>query len=124
MSLLSERHGCSQSLRTDVGPDTRDAAMSGVRAGHARSGTITGYLLLTFMPAFLVKSAGLSQTQSVVSVVIAQTALIISLPVGGYLSDRLGRRPMLFIVSLSQFVIALPSFALLQLGGIVWPRFW
>jgi MHS family proline/betaine transporter-like MFS transporter len=82
---------------------------------------VPGFILLTFMPTYLTRSAGFSSEQSLIMVTIASLVLLIIQPIGGWLSDRYGRRFMLFTVSALTLLISYPAFAFIQAGGCVLP---
>ncbi|MET3934621.1 MFS transporter [Arthrobacter sp. OAP107] len=82
---------------------------------------VPGFLLMTFMPSYLTKSAGLSSGGALVCISIAVVVMIIVQPVAGLASDRFGRRPMLFACATVTLVSAYPAFALIQMGGYVLP---
>ncbi|UKA55264.1 MFS transporter [Arthrobacter sp. FW305-BF8] len=82
---------------------------------------VPGFLLLTFMPSYLTKSAGLSSGGALVCISIAVVVMIVVQPIAGLLSDRFGRRPMLFACVAVTLVSANPAFALIQMGGYVLP---
>ncbi|MFE5837473.1 MFS transporter [Arthrobacter sp. NPDC056493] len=76
----------------------------------------TGYMLLTYMPAYLTKSLHLTSGDALLAVSAAMIVAMILQPVAGRLSDRIGRRRMLLTVCLTELALALPAFALLQSG--------
>jgi MHS family proline/betaine transporter-like MFS transporter len=82
---------------------------------------IPGFILLTFMPTYLRTSAGFSPGRSLAMITIASLVLIFLQPVSGLLSDRFGRRPMLFVVALLTIIGTYPAFALIQMGGYFLP---
>lgn len=82
---------------------------------------VPGFLLLTFMPSYLTKSAGLSSGGALVCISVAVVVMIIVQPIAGVMSDRMGRRPMLFACAVVTIVSAYPAFALIQMGGYVLP---
>lgn len=53
------------------------------------------YLFFTYMVTFAAQYGGLSQGEALLSNTIALGVMVISIPVMGALSDRMGRRPML-----------------------------
>ncbi|MDQ0029077.1 MFS transporter [Arthrobacter bambusae] len=82
---------------------------------------VPGFLLMTFMPSYLTKSAGLSSGGALVCISIAVVVMIVVQPIAGLASDRFGRRPMLFACVVVTLVSAYPAFALIQMGGYVLP---
>lgn len=57
--------------------------------------TVSYYVMLSYMPTFLGKYAGLTTTQALMSNSIALAALVAAPPFFGALSDRIGRKPLL-----------------------------
>jgi len=57
--------------------------------------TVSYYVMLSYMPTFLSKYAGLTTTQALVSNSIALAVLVAATPFFGALSDRIGRKPFL-----------------------------
>jgi MHS family proline/betaine transporter-like MFS transporter len=57
--------------------------------------TVSYYVMLSYMPTFLSKYAGLTTTQALVSNSIALVVLVATTPLFGALSDRIGRKPFL-----------------------------
>jgi MHS family proline/betaine transporter-like MFS transporter len=80
---------------------------------------VPAYLLLTFMPAFLVSTVHLTSAEALLAVTIAIVLAMVVQPIGGLLSDRFGRRPLLGILCLTQLATAFPAFILLNTGGFV-----
>ncbi|HSB42669.1 MAG TPA: MFS transporter [Methylomirabilota bacterium] len=76
-----------------------------------------GYFgLLTWLPTFLVKSEGLSQAQAGFVTALITAGTIVSWPLAGLLSDRLGRRKPIFLVSQALSVVVCLAFAYLVPG--------
>lgn len=77
--------------------------------------TVTSYAMLSFMPTFTQKFAGLSRVEALWSSTAGIVMLVIAIPFMGWLSDRVGRRPMLLTCSVGFILLAYPIFWL-----IVW----
>ena len=76
-----------------------------------------GYFsFITFLPSFLVRGLGLSQGQAGVVTGLVTAGTIVSWPLAGMLSDRLGRRRPVFLFSQFVSLLALLVFALLAPG--------
>jgi predicted MFS family arabinose efflux permease len=76
-----------------------------------------GYFsFITFLPSFLVRGVGLSQTQAGVVTGLVTAGTIVSWPLAGLLSDRLGRRRPVFLFSQFVSLLALLVFALVAPG--------
>ncbi|MFE5838776.1 MFS transporter [Arthrobacter sp. NPDC056493] len=76
----------------------------------------TGYMLATYMPAYLTTSLHLNSGQALLAVAAAVIVAMVVQPVAGHLSDRFGRRPVLFSACVIEIALAFPAFALLQSG--------
>ena len=86
------------------------------------------YLLFTFLPTYSVKFGGLTQTEALWSNAIGLIFVIVFTPLMGALSDRIGRKPLLFVAEgvfllsayfIFRFVSSMPGFVsivLLQIG--------
>ncbi|MGH7276211.1 MAG: MFS transporter [Candidatus Rokuibacteriota bacterium] len=72
-----------------------------------------GYFsFLTFMPAFLVRRMALSDTQAGLVTGLITAGTILSWPLAGALSDRMGRRKPIYLVSQAASALACAAFAL------------
>jgi ACS family glucarate transporter-like MFS transporter len=74
------------------------------------------FALLTWLPTFLVKSEGLSQAGAGFVTALITGGTIVSWPLAGFLSDRLGRRKPIFLVSQALSVVVCLAFAFLVPG--------
>jgi MFS transporter, MHS family, proline/betaine transporter len=72
--------------------------------------TVTSYVMLSFMPTFTQKFAGLSRVEALWSSTAGIVMLVVAIPVMGMLSDRVGRRPMLLTCTLGFVVLSYPIF--------------
>lgn len=76
-----------------------------------------GYFsLLTFLPAFFVRSLGFSPTQAGVVTSFVTAGTTISWPVAGYVSDRLGRPKAVYLFSQTASILVCVVFALVVPG--------
>ena len=107
-------------------------ALSVQRSGVIRSfaisalGSITYYVGITYVPAFLTSAGSLSEAQSLWLSTIAAVAVILITPPVGMLSDRFGRKPVLLVlVGLSivlpalMFTMMTASFGRALFGAVV-----
>jgi MFS transporter, MHS family, proline/betaine transporter len=78
--------------------------------------TVAYYLMLVYMPTFLSKYAGLTQTQALVSNSIALVVLVAVTPCFGWLSDRVGRKPLLLGCCAGCVLLSYPLFHVLLSG--------
>ena len=72
--------------------------------------TVSYYVMLTYLPTFTQRHAGLSATAALWCNTAGLVALLLAIPLMGMLSDRIGRKPML----------AYPGFHLMLSGISVW----
>ena len=98
-------------------------ALANHRAGIARSfaisalGSITYYVGITYVPAFLTSAGSLSERQALWLSTVAAVAVILVTPLVGALSDRIGRRPVLIGLCVGNAVLPITLFALMASGS-------
>jgi len=88
---------------------------SGIARGFAISalGSITYYVGITYVPAFLTSAASLSEAQALWLSTIAAVAVILVTPLTGALSDRIGRKPVLVALCLGSAALPITMFSLM-----------
>jgi MHS family proline/betaine transporter-like MFS transporter len=79
--------------------------------------TVTSYAMLSFMPTFTQKFAGLSRVEALWSSTAGIVALVVAIPVMGFLSDRIGRRPMLLTCTIGFMLLSYPIFWVIVWGS-------
>jgi MHS family proline/betaine transporter-like MFS transporter len=79
--------------------------------------TVTSYAMLSFMPTFTQKFAGLSRVEALWSSTAGIVMLVAAIPFMGWLSDRVGRRPMLLTCSIGFIILSYPIFWLIVLSS-------
>jgi len=93
------------------------------RAGIARGfsisalGSITYYVGITYVPAFLTSAAALTERSALWLSTIAAVAVILVTPLVGWWSDRVGRRPVLLAVCGGSAILPMTMFALMASGS-------
>lgn len=93
------------------------------RKGIARSfaisalGSITYYVGITYVPAFLTSAGSLTERASLWLSTLAAVVVILVTPMVGALSDRLGRRPVLMLLGLLSAVLPITLFWLMASGS-------
>jgi MHS family proline/betaine transporter-like MFS transporter len=78
--------------------------------------TVAYYVMLTYLPTYTQKYAGLTPTQSLWSNTAGLLALVAAIPLMGALSDRIGRKPLLLFCCLGFVALAYPGFRLMVSG--------
>jgi MHS family proline/betaine transporter-like MFS transporter len=94
-------------------------ALTHHRSGIARAfsisalGSITYYVGITYVPAFLTSVGSLSEKESLWLSTIAAVAVILITPLTGVLTDRIGRRPVLIGLCLASAALPVTMFSLM-----------
>jgi MHS family proline/betaine transporter-like MFS transporter len=78
-------------------------------------GSITYYVGITYVPAFLTSTGALSEAKSLWLATIAAVAVIVVTPITGIISDRVGRKPVLLSVCVLSAVLPISLFS--AMGG-------
>jgi len=78
--------------------------------------TVCYYIMLSYMPTFLTKHAGVSQTQALWCNAIALMVLVMTMPLFGWWSDRIGRKPLLLVCCLAFIILPYPLFSIILSG--------
>jgi len=95
------------------------AERAGVARGFAISalGSISYYVGVVYVPAFLVGSGAMGEAASLRLSTLAALAVIAITPLAGLLSDRWGRRPMMIGIALAGALTPIALFPLMAHGG-------
>lgn len=94
-------------------------AISRQRAGLARAfaisalGSITYYVGITYVPAFLTSAGSMSEADSLWLSTLAAIAVILVTPLVGLASDRLGRKPALVFLAILSAALPITLFSLM-----------
>jgi MHS family proline/betaine transporter-like MFS transporter len=80
-------------------------------------GSITYYVGITYVPAFLTSAGQLSEKASLWLSTAAAVIVILVTPLVGLLSDRLGRKPVLAILAVGNVILPTTMFALMASGS-------
>ena len=98
-------------------------ALMNHRAGILRAfaisalGSITYYVGITYVPTFLISAGKLNEGNSLRLSTAAAFAVIVVTPFAGALSDRLGRKPVLIVLSLCSAILPITLFHLMAGGS-------
>ncbi|GCE44625.1 L-Proline/Glycine betaine transporter ProP [Rhodococcus wratislaviensis] len=115
--LQESREATQQSIPgtgSDSGAQRRAIALA-VAIGAIQ--TVAFYVLLSYLPTYLVKQIGLSQGEAYLVLGIAATVLMLLIPPMGALSDKIGRRWSLIAATLGFLTLSYPSFLLITYDG-------
>jgi MHS family proline/betaine transporter-like MFS transporter len=77
-----------------------------------------GYALTSYMPTYLTDSKGYDPVHGTLLTIPILVAMALCIPLTGRLSDKVGRRPVLWVGALSTVVLAVPAFMLIGVGAI------
>jgi MHS family proline/betaine transporter-like MFS transporter len=97
--------------------DVSPLLLAGRAFGFTILWTVTSYVMLSFMPTFTQKFAGLSRVEALWSSTAGIVALVVAIPLAGYLSDKVGRRPMLLTCTIGFMLLSYPIFAVIVWGS-------
>jgi MFS transporter, MHS family, proline/betaine transporter len=77
-----------------------------------------GYALTSYMPTYLTDSKGYDPVHGTLLTIPVLVVMSVCIPLTGRLSDRIGRRPVLWTGAISTVVLALPAFLLIGIGEV------
>lgn len=78
---------------------------------------VTDYMLLTYMPSYLTVTLGYSEAKGLLLILIVMLVMMPMNVVGGFFSDRIGRRPMIIGACAAIFLLAVPCMMLVRTGN-------
>ncbi|MBI1396883.1 MAG: MFS transporter [Betaproteobacteria bacterium] len=81
-----------------------------VSFGLVVSGTTTYYVVLVYMPTFAKTQLGIDLGDAFVAQVVGLLCLTAVIPVCGWLSDRIGRKPLIVVALVSYLLLLYPLF--------------
>lgn len=119
----------SPAFRTTRSADrVSHAPILGVLRNHRRSlgfafvmASLSGlgfYMLTGYFSTYLSEAVGLSSNDSLVSNSIALMVAFVAMPMGGLVSDRIGRRPTMIMGAGLSALVAVPAFLLASSGSL------
>ncbi|MEZ2389404.1 MFS transporter [bacterium RCC_150] len=84
----------------------------------AAAANTVGYMLTSYMPTYLTDSKGYDPVHGTLLTIPVLVIMSLCIPLTGKLSDRIGRRPVLWIGAGSTILFAIPAFLLISIGDI------
>ena len=79
---------------------------------------VSDYTILTYLPTYFSTVLKIGSTESLLIVLATQIAMMIVISFMGTLSDRIGRKPMLFIIAAGFIVLSVPAYLLIGSGVV------
>jgi MFS transporter, MHS family, proline/betaine transporter len=76
------------------------------------------YTLTGYFATYLAEAVGLTGNASLISNSVALTVAFVTMPLGGLLSDRVGRRPVLMLGAALSAIVAIPAYLLASAGTL------
>ncbi|MDN5749825.1 MAG: MFS transporter [Pseudonocardia sp.] len=111
-----ERESGGQQLRRTVAGHWRPLL---VVVGLVMVVNVVLYTLSGYVPTYLKATLGIDNTQALLIILIVLVILAAAVAPVARLSDRVGRRPVMFVGCAVTLVAAIPAFLLMQVGGNV-----
>ena len=84
----------------------------------AAAANTVGYALTSYMPTYLTESKGYDPIHGTLLSIPVLVVMSLCIPLTGKLSDRIGRRPVLWIGAGSTIALAIPAFLLIGIGAV------
>lgn len=78
---------------------------------------VTNYILTQYLPTYLSEEIGLPETPALLIVLAVMVVLMGLVTVGGHVSDRVGRNPILYTGCVLLLVLSVPAFLLTAQGS-------
>ncbi|WP_425279222.1 MFS transporter [Arthrobacter nanjingensis] len=84
----------------------------------AAAANTVGYALTSYMPTYLTESKGYDPIHGTLLTIPVLVIMAACIPLTGRLSDRIGRRPVLWVGAGSTVVLSIPAFLLIGIGEV------
>jgi MHS family proline/betaine transporter-like MFS transporter len=79
---------------------------------------VSYYFLVTYLSTFLSRIVGFTSTQALLIVLLGGVVALITFPIAGALSDRIGRRRVLMTSAMAHILFGVPLFLLIGTGNL------
>lgn len=89
-----------------------------IAMGLVAAANTVGYALTSYMPTYLTDSLGYDPLHGTLLTIPVLVLLALLLPVAGRLSDRIGRRPAMWVGAGVVVLLSVPAFLLIGVGSI------
>lgn len=89
-----------------------------VMSGLVIAVNVVNYTLLSYMPTYFEQNVGMTQQTTLTIMFVGQFAMMLIMPLGGYLSDKFGRKPMWLISMVGLIVFSVPMYLIMP-GGVM-----
>lgn len=80
---------------------------------------VTDYMLLSYMPTYLSERLQLDATHGLLLIVVVMVVMMLIILVGGKITDKVGRKPVMMAGCLGFLVLSYPLMLLVHDGGLV-----
>jgi MHS family proline/betaine transporter-like MFS transporter len=79
---------------------------------------VTNYMLTSYMPTYVTTTidSGVSETTSQLLQIVVMVVALVTIPLLGILSDRVGRKPIVWVGAIGLIVLSLPAVLLIRTG--------
>ncbi|CAM3146863.1 Proline/betaine transporter [Arthrobacter ulcerisalmonis] len=77
-----------------------------------------GYALTSYMPTYLTSEKGYDEMHGTALTIPVLVIMALCIPLTGKLSDKVGRRPILWVGAVSTIVLAVPAFMMIGIGEV------
>jgi len=89
-----------------------------IAMGLVAAANTVGYALTSYMPTYLTDTMGYDPLHGTLLTIPVLLLLAVLLPFTGRLSDRIGRRPVMWMGAASVLVLGVPAFLLIGIGPV------
>lgn len=89
-----------------------------VLGGMVVAVNVVNYTLLSYMPAYLQGPVGMGSNAALTVMFLAQAFMMILIPFGGMLSDKVGRKPVWYFSLIGLIIASVPMYMLMAKGPV------